>query len=349
MGRVTRNAAAPRTVRLSCALKLVQIQSGRRQRYIPRNSILTHEGIHACLLELLVAPAWRESAPTASETQMLAEMLDKMDRSACNSLVLAALQSNALPEWLAVQLARATHHSSDHFEDLVMPILDRWFDPKESSPQVKLALRGAYRLGKQAPRDVLLRALEQPEYVQLAVHSMCMLQAPEFTDVIGEYLTGKRSVDHHNVAAPSPERMLSGLASVGSDAAVGYLLEALSSDSANVQILSAEALDLIEARRSRLMRWEEGLSHGPSRAEALSQLLILLQDESPTARALAVRGVGAFGAVEYIPTLIAMLKDPAQEVREAVVDAVKQLSMTPAQKQVDATLPFEVQRAAAGG
>jgi HEAT repeat protein len=57
-----------------------------------------------------------------------------------------------------------------------------------------------------------------------------------------------------------------------------------------------------------------------------------LPSEEPV-RAFAVRGVGAFGAVEFIPTLIGMLKDPSAEVREAVVDAVKQLSSQPAPKQ----------------
>jgi len=160
---------------------------------------------------------------------------------------------------------------------------------------------------------------------------MCALRRPEFASHLGVALLDRKPSLH---SLPTSIALIEALRQIGTDEAVGYLVSGLDSNSQDIQQWCSEALDAVEAMRARRARWKDGIADRPSRASALGELLTLLKDENPTARALAVRGVGAFGAVEYIPTLIGMLKDPSTEVREAVVDAVKRLSALPLEVEV---------------
>jgi HEAT repeat protein len=58
----------------------------------------------------------------------------------------------------------------------------------------------------------------------------------------------------------------------------------------------------------------------------------MLDDSDPTVRGQAAKSIATLDAVEYLPRLVKLLKDPAPEVREAAKQALGTLNAVGAKK-----------------
>jgi HEAT repeat protein len=124
-----------------------------------------------------------------------------------------------------------------------------------------------------------------------------------------------------------------GLSSFLSDEAAEILLRGFGSSNSSIRAICMQGLDHIEGLRQRTARWEKLKMEQPSKESALLELLDMLDDENLEVRTQAIRGIATFGAIEYLPTLIRLLKDPEEEIVKAARIAIDTLSATAGKKR----------------
>lgn len=112
-----------------------------------------------------------------------------------------------------------------------------------------------------------------------------------------------------------------------SDEAAEILLKGLgASTSGNLREACFAALDTIRRYQDEKERWAQRKSSKAMQDAAIAELALLLIDRDANVRAQAARSLGALGAVELLPKLVNMLKDPAPEVRGAAQSAIDVLT-----------------------
>jgi len=75
-----------------------------------------------------------------------------------------------------------------------------------------------------------------------------------------------------------------------------------------------------------LDEWSRRKASRATRETAIAELLPMLEDTAWEVRLQAARALGTLGAVEHMPKLIALLRDPNQEVRDAAHAALDRLN-----------------------
>ena len=86
-----------------------------------------------------------------------------------------------------------------------------------------------------------------------------------------------------------------------------------------------QGLETIRQYKQQVALWESDFEALPTEESARRALFQMLSNEEPLLRAEAARGLATLQAVEAIPTLIELLLDESEEVREgarAALDAL---------------------------
>jgi HEAT repeats len=221
-----------------------------------------------------------------------------------------ASSERALPPALASEiLERQGQRTEDDWMQLLMLSLGA-FEGTEAKPQTEV-MQGM--MANTRLRDYVFQAMGRahlPEYLPLLENAL----------VGGLGLSGGLETEVQGLAANA-------LACYLSDAAAEILLKGLgSTTNENVRKSCFDALDTIRRYQDEKERWAQRKSSKQAQDAAIAELAMLLLDQDANVRAQAARSLGALGAVELLPKLVNMLKDPAPEVRVAAQSAIDALT-----------------------
>jgi hypothetical protein len=117
------------------------------------------------------------------------------------------------------------------------------------------------------------------------------------------------------------------LASYLDDRAAEILLQGLGvTTDEEVRQTLFDALETIRRYQEEKERWNRRRTSQQAREAAVAELVPMLADADANIRAQAARSMGALGAVEQLPALVRLLKDPDPEVRAAAQEAIDVLT-----------------------
>jgi HEAT repeat protein len=206
---------------------------------------------------------------------------------------------------------------------LAGPLFERWPDPPANAEGVFGRVLGSLDAGSSTDREFLLRALEFPRLARYAIEAITRRPDPTFLEPLGQILrpSDDRAVDQQSQIAAAQA-----LANYLDDQAAEKLLAGAASTNPNVRQACFSALETIRRYQDEKGRWRARQGGEAARLAAIDELLPLLEDRDPAIRAQSARSLATLQAVEHLPKLIALLKDPAPAVREAAQAALERLN-----------------------
>jgi HEAT repeat protein len=237
--------------------------------------------------------------------------MDDLPGWTANALIPLLWPEPWLPDELAAEVIRRFGTRTDW----------QWSLPLKASFQ-SLA-RG---LSPEEPRlDLVQTMLEHPhlglDTVEIVGGHPLAAYLPLLEEILlREGNTGGEASDRKVLAAKA-------LAAYLDDRAAEILLKGLGgTTSEKVRGACFEALDTIRRYQDEKERWAQRKSSQAARDVAIAELVPMLADPDANIRAQAARSMGALGAVEHLPALVRLLKDPVPEVRVAAQEAIDVLT-----------------------
>ena len=278
------------------------------------------------LIDLLRDEYWKINAPNEDDDEALADTVKNMPEGEINQLVLQVIKDPQIPDALAQTVARCYSEGGILGREVSLAVLSRWFGPDQPyTTSVSMAITHLATLPDDASTELLITAALHRDYTSEAIETMVSLRRPEFLPTLERCLSAEW-VTSSGLRSQIREQAARGIPGFLTVEAGEILLRGLTSASNNVRALCGQGLNQIEQTRERRLRWEETKQDRPDKESALAELLVMLDSDHLEIRVQAIRGVATFGAIEYLPTLIRLLKDPNKEVVAAARSAIDTLS-----------------------
>ena len=124
------------------------------------------------------------------------------------------------------------------------------------------------------------------------------------------------------------------------DAAVDILLRAIANATDDdFRKRCFDGLESIRKYQDERARWDKRKLGQDARERAVAEVLPMLEDKNAMIRTQAALAIGTLGAIEEMPRLIRLLKDPEASVRNAAQKALDQLNTTPPPAASPTTTP----------
>jgi hypothetical protein len=310
------------------AERRLRVFAARTAAYAGGDAVLT------ALREFLSDPCWSTGEPTNDERGLLQGIGSNLPLENKSTLSSELAASHAFSDPVALSVLSGLREG-ELPSRAASPILDRWFDSGGTPRGFEEARSYVLRIAldaipaepdEQRPKYVkyLIGATSDIHLADGAIGKMQGLRWPELLDPLGQLLL-KGSLE--------PVRVASAITGYMNDRAAKYLLDEAGS-TANEDIRKAcfAGLESIRKYQDETARWNLRKNGQRARDEAVQQLLPMLDDSDATIRAQAARSLATLDAVEYLPRLVKMLKDPAPEVREAAKKALETLNASGAKK-----------------
>lgn len=180
-------------------------------------------------------------------------------------------------------------------------------------------------------RELLLGLLRSdvPVLYKAGSDSAQALGDPELVPVVGSILRSTTDADHQSA-------LIAVLAASMTREAGRELVECQGAAAdANVRNQILQALSNIRNYLDQKRYWETDPARETTEGEAIAELVVMLDDESPQIRTAAVLGLGSFGAREYLPRIIRMLQDEDEQVRKAARQTLGRFGVDPASLEGD--------------
>lgn len=233
-------------------------------------------------------------------------------------LVERALASTKVPDALARWIAAATFERTTPPPALVDAVLARWLTATAGDDDELLsnALRSLLRRPESEHGDAVERALASPKLAVVTLEMLVPLRLERYRARIAQvFEVGGVPVGAN--AGVMHETAVRALVNYLDDASAEILLRAAgAATDESLRELCFAGLETIRKFQDERSRWMRRKDAQTARADAVVELVKLLDDTDASVRAQAARGLGTLGAVEELPRLVKLLKD-----REAIVQA----------------------------
>jgi hypothetical protein len=283
----------------------------------------------ARLLALLSDPSLSQGTDFVEQDRTLvAAAIRSVPLERRNAVIRDILQSVALRDDLALDIASRFDPSAPQATEVVPLVLDRWLEWGGSPLYfMESAFQVVGRTPELASEDLMRRALRSPAaYGASAVAAMGRLRDPRFLDVLRECLdpTWYRG-DGPGLSIAA----INALQGYMNDEAAAILLDAAAnSPSSSVRAKALEAVEAIGRYRDALAAWQRRTASGSTRDAAVAKLAASVADKQgmEDVRAEAVRALGVLQAVEQLPLIIEALTDDSRHVREAAREALDRIN-----------------------
>jgi len=287
---------------------------------------VSDDGFEEALFDVLHDPAWGPLAWQDPHVRALWALGSSIERKHGNALLLRVVRDRATDDRAAQALASYLEAGAEQGREVVLAVLERWFDPQgERVDVVNQALWNLAQFPESVDPALLTAAAKHEDYVEAAIGAMARLRDPRYLSVLGECLDvtwgrpnrrGKIEVQ----AAQALSRYLT-------DEASQQLLEGVARTS-NEDTRQA-CFTGLERIRKYLDEKDELASRrlGKERRErAIAELHDLLDDPDAAIVAEAARGLGTLGAAELLPELIGLLRSEHATVRAAAREALDRIN-----------------------
>ncbi len=279
----------------------------------------------AALLDALRDPAlkgrdWDEVIDS------LSDCVRNLPRAKRNTVVAAVVADEGTSGVFANHIAGNVDYSAPGATALADAVLGRWCS-KDADQDGERAVRRLLQAMALQPRvrdTAVLRdliATAHPDWAPHAVETVGKLRDASFLPLLAKVVREQRGTAQWNVAVT---KALPGLFT---DEAAELLLEAAAlADDPETRKHCLASLE--EMRKYFLARdyWARRKTLEASREEAVEELVAMLDDSTPAVRAQAAAGLATFDAIEAIPALIRLLKDPDASVAKAASQALVRLN-----------------------
>lgn len=291
-------------------------------------AVAADAGLGEALLEFLRDPRWSGTQLTNELSHELRALAHALPSGPREAVLLRAVRDPACATEPTSQLANDYDPTAADGEELTFAILERWF-PGRGAPYmhcVAQALEASARFPARVDGDLLVTATRTPSYAHAAVNALGSLLDPRYLPVLGEclvadWLSGATGVDEIRSAA------LRAVTRYYSDQAAEVLLHVVKQripDGLRIQCF--DALDQIRRYQEARADLAARRLQEHARESAIAKLVPGLSDPDPLIRALTARSLGALGAAEALPELMALVRDPDEGVREAARAAIERLT-----------------------
>ena len=231
--------------------------------------------------------------------------------------------SNVLPRLVDFWLKNFDYRD-DEGSEVARRIVEHASPPNSPYPAgVNRVLEAMEERAQLFTEGFVLAAFGEPKHRDEAMQVLVSRRDAKYLGELAAYLSSTDMDSYYaNVAAD-------GVASFYSDEAARVLLTGLTSPDESIRTACADGLDQIETFRTRSRRWEQ-LSQGMlTREDALVDLVSMLDHPNEELRIAAIQGIGAFGALEYLPTIIRLLADDSVAVQAAARETIDHLRKMP--------------------
>lgn len=278
-------------------------------------------------MDLLREGYWKSNAPNRDDMRSFERTVKRMPVEGANRMLLQVIQDTQIPDSVAKAVAQYYSESAPLGREVTLAVLERWFAAtKPHTESVEKAIVHLAALPEDAGNDLLNAAALHPDYSVGAVRTIISLRRAACLPVLERCLKAEWVADSAwrrkvRLAAAN------GIPSFLTDEAGEILLRGLASSDGEVRARCGVGLSYIEETRERTRRWQDSKDGKPSKESALAELLVMLDDENIEVRVQAIHGVATFDAIEYLPTLIRLLKDPDAKIVEAAREAISDLSL----------------------
>ncbi len=285
------------------------------------------------LMSLIRDPYWKTNAANDDDLEALHRAVRDMPSGEINPFVLRVIRDKEIPSKLASTAAIPYSQTGPLGREVTLAAIDRWFAPGGRHLRVlSKAIRHLAALPEDATVELLEAAASHVNYTEEAVETIIALRRQELLPILERCLSPEW-IEGEEERQEISRDAARGLSSFQSDEAARILLSGFSSSDNVLRSICMSGLDHLEAIRKRTEQWAKIKEEKPSKESALSELLGMLDDKNIEIRTQAIRGIATFGAIEYLPTLIRLLKDPNAHVVQAARQAIDTLSAAASSKR----------------
>ncbi len=288
-----------------------------------------------------------------NSVQAVEATLRHYDDQSRNAFLLQLLERHladpgAMQEFLVLAASRTIARNGPHVARLSGWVLDRW-PLQEDVNALWHSLRLQGSLGEEANAEALERAVRAPRLDAAALSAIEELRDGRFVQLLGDCLVAdwlpNDTTERRTEREMLQRRAAGALSMLLSDEAAEQLLRGLSVPNPKVREACLAGLEHIEVARREMERVRNARAPLPTRESALAELAAMLEHEDPGRRVMAIEGIVAFGALEYLPTLIGRLDAEIGEVHNALLAAIDALTergvAPPAEKESNEKRPGE--------
>jgi hypothetical protein len=280
------------------------------------------------LLAFLRDPAVLAEASQSWMPTLLESLGEVTPADVRNGFLLAVLRETSVPDAAMREVASTYRSDTDGSVEVIVEIVERWLGEPDEIPVVARAVDDLATAATPRAAELLLRASEHSQYVESAVRAMGRRRDPAFLPRLEECL----SADWLGSSSMSSRYLVEGTAAaavsayMSEDAAEILLRGAATVETHKTREQCLAGAEMIRSYLEGLDEWSRRKASRATRESAIADLLPMLEDEAWEVRLQAARALGTLGAVEHMPKLIALLRDPDQEVRDAAHAALDRLN-----------------------
>jgi DNA polymerase III delta prime subunit len=278
---------------------------------------------------LLADPFWRRD-PGESwgfVADVVKDVLQRVPGAQRNELLLDAVRDPTLSLAIFGKAIEIFDYEAPGAAEITSAILQRWFEaPELSSVSMKRAVeRAFFAMGRNpavAQREALERAAREPQhgFARSAFQAIGALRDPSYLPLIREILEAPSASAAQTFAAEALTEFLT------EDAAELLLLAAARTQNGELRDRCLAHLEKIREYQDAKQRWAARKAEDATRAEAVAELVALLDAKDTAKRVQAIRALATWEAVEAMPRLIRLLSDPSKEVAAAAREALDRLN-----------------------
>ncbi len=280
----------------------------------------------AALLKFVQSDDWITNGPNLSDLRDLLRVRDSLPSDERIAFQLEILKDASIPDSLAQPLVDGYERSGPHGREMTLAVIARWFSEDAARLDVvDQAIAHLEILPEDASSELVESITRSRSYGLDGVTLMRALHRAEFLPTLERYMQSG-SASGWDSGAELRVAAAQAVASYVSEEAASILLRGLSLPDKEVREICVKGLEEIDVARARAASWAEARRAQPTKASALIELASMLDDETLEVRLQAIHGIATFGAIEYLPTMIRLLKDPSEEVVEAARQAIEDLS-----------------------
>ncbi len=251
------------------------------------------------------------------------------DGEPVNRVLLSLLQEDAFPEPILSRITSAYDVKAPLALAISRNLIERFTTAQPSdSTGIDLAVESAGRHPELADIDELRSWLDKPWLTASAISALGQRHDPSALEDLAGFLRDRSAKDRLFLAA------LEAVTSYLSDEAAETLLDVAGQTRyRGGRDACLAAVESIRTYQEARERWAARRLGKQTRTRAVARLLELLDEKETEIRIEAIRGLGSLQALEALPTLIPLVRDPDPGIRKATREALDRLNSDPSKEE----------------